>query len=348
MSPSENAIPSCSVVVCTCDRPDLLARCLDALAEQTYPSFQVIVVDNAPRTGRVKEVALARGARYVVEPEPGLSRARNRGARAADTEIVAFLDDDALPDAGWLEALCKEFSAPQVVAVAGRIYPLNVERVIPPTGEPRHVDRDTPAWFEMTNFGGIGSGSNMAFRRAMFDVWPGFDHRLGRGALVSAGEENYAFFTLVKQGYCVVATPRAIVYHPVATTWWAVRRRQLRNAIDAVGYFVLLFVRQRGYRFRILRYLVQGLVKRPRAWRRNPSLHRLPRLHSLTLLACLVAPVVYLGKGCRALLRRCFRRRSLKETATVWPPLTGEPAPASARPDVAGRPAPCESGAPRP
>jgi hypothetical protein len=52
------------------------------------------------------------------------------------------------------------------------------------------VDRQTPAWFERANFGGIGDGGNMAFRRYAFAVWPGFDVRLGRGALLHGGEEH--------------------------------------------------------------------------------------------------------------------------------------------------------------
>jgi cellulose synthase/poly-beta-1,6-N-acetylglucosamine synthase-like glycosyltransferase len=67
------------------------------------------------------------GVRYVVEPLVGLSRARNRGARACDSEIVAFLDDDALPEPEWLSGLLREFEDPLVMAVTGRILPLSVE-----------------------------------------------------------------------------------------------------------------------------------------------------------------------------------------------------------------------------
>src|SRR5690348_12347934 len=92
------AMPSCSVVICTRDRPRYLERCLNALGALDYPCFEIVVVDNAPSDGRTRDLAQRRQARYVVEPTPGLSRARNRGALESTGEIVAYLDDDAIVD----------------------------------------------------------------------------------------------------------------------------------------------------------------------------------------------------------------------------------------------------------
>src|SRR5437016_5283605 len=93
---------SCSVVVCTRNRPDHLNRCLEALSSVSYPRFDALVVDNAPADSRAKEVAERWGARYVVEPIVGLSRARNLGARTCSSDIVAFTDDDAVVDPEWV------------------------------------------------------------------------------------------------------------------------------------------------------------------------------------------------------------------------------------------------------
>src|SRR5947209_6858962 len=111
------SMPSSSVVVCTRDRPDYLDRCLDALALLEYPHFDVLVVDNAPSDGRTREVAARWDTRYVQEPVAGLSRARNRGAMESSGEIVAYLDDDAIVDSGWLSGLAVEFSDSRVMAV---------------------------------------------------------------------------------------------------------------------------------------------------------------------------------------------------------------------------------------
>jgi hypothetical protein len=57
-----------------------------------YPRFDVLVVDSAPGNSASRDVAARWGVSYVVEPRPGASRARNRGARQTDAEIVAYLD----------------------------------------------------------------------------------------------------------------------------------------------------------------------------------------------------------------------------------------------------------------
>src|SRR5258706_9785296 len=84
------------VVICTRDRPDELARCLASLPRQSLRPREIIVVDNASRDGRTREVAFAAGATYLREDRPGLDIARNTGALRVTSEIVAYTDDDVL------------------------------------------------------------------------------------------------------------------------------------------------------------------------------------------------------------------------------------------------------------
>src|SRR5262245_13787927 len=262
-----SAGPPCTVVICTRDRPELLDRCLAAVARLAYPRYDVLVVDNAPSDDRTRLVAARRGAEYVLEPVQGLSRARNCGAHASSSEIVAYLDDDSLPEPGWLDHLAIEFRDPDVMAVTGRIVAVDdpVEsdwlrawwQGLDCGAERRAVDRSEPAWFELANFGGIGDGGNMAFRGRAFDIWPGFHERLGRGALVSGGEEHHAFFSLIARGYRVVYTPSARVRHPYPTTLDAYRERALRDRCASSGYMTLLFAEEPAYRGAVVRYVAQ-------------------------------------------------------------------------------------------
>jgi glycosyltransferase involved in cell wall biosynthesis len=182
--------PSCSVVICTRDRPEYLERCLNGLASVDYPRFEVLVVDNAPSDGRARKTAARWDTRYTVEPIPGLSRARNRGLLESQSEIVAYLDDDAVAQRGWLSGLAAEFNDPVVIAVSGRVIPFKVASdeegklwaAITERGLVRHsFDRQTADWFVAANFGAIGIGANMGLRRSVLGIWPGFDVRLGRG-----------------------------------------------------------------------------------------------------------------------------------------------------------------------
>src|SRR5580698_4477415 len=122
------AAPAATVIVCTRDRADRLASCLEAVAAQEYPRFEVIVVDNAPLTDEVADLVGGRSwpvpVRRVVEPRPGLAWARNAGLRAAAGAIVAYLDDDERPDRYWLPELARGFTlTPDVAGVSGIVLP---------------------------------------------------------------------------------------------------------------------------------------------------------------------------------------------------------------------------------
>src|ERR1019366_6008990 len=108
--------PSCTVVICTRDRPKERGRCLEAVSRLRYRRFDVLVVDNAPSDSQASRVAARWGARYVLEPIKGASRARTRGVRSCDAEIIAFCDDDSVPEPEWLAALVSEFRDPLVMA----------------------------------------------------------------------------------------------------------------------------------------------------------------------------------------------------------------------------------------
>ena len=81
----------------------------------------------------------------------------------------------------------------------------------------------------------------MAFRRAAFDLWPGFDERLGRGAPLDSAEETRAFFELVEAGYRCVHAPDAIVWHPGPQTREEWKQFNLHNMTNAIAYAALLW-----------------------------------------------------------------------------------------------------------
>jgi glycosyltransferase involved in cell wall biosynthesis len=210
-------LPSCSVVVSTRDRPGPLPPASSPCAARR-PRTTRSSSWTALRVAKAAESVADRfGARYLRVERPGLSRARNRGADAASGEVVVFLDDDVTLDSGCIASLLEEFADPLTAAVGGRIVlddgdPAAREAFesfggFDPGPERRAIDRQTPDWFELTNFGGLGSGAMLAIRRAAFDAWPGFDERLGRGAPLDAGEEMHAYFSLVERGYRAVYTP---------------------------------------------------------------------------------------------------------------------------------------------
>jgi len=236
----EPAIPAgpISIVVCTHERPDDLERCLAALAPAAAAGHEVIVVDNAPRTGRTAAVAARFPFRYLVEPRQGLDHARNCGLAAATHPIVAYTDDDAVPEPDWPAAISAPLADPAVACVTGLVMPLELETEAQEQFEWYCLGRRT---FERRVFaapatppstaGVAGMGANMALRRELALDLGGFDPRLDGGMPTCSGGDTDMFARVLDAGAQIVYTPDALVWHR--------HRRDMRDLRDCIfGYGV--------------------------------------------------------------------------------------------------------------
>jgi glycosyltransferase involved in cell wall biosynthesis len=110
--PEQNHFAKVSVVICTYNRADLLERCLDYLQYQTNKNFEVVVI-NGPSTDNTETLLETYKQRIKVgrNPERNLSVSRNLGIELSDGDLIAFIDDDALPFDDWVETLIGEFNS---------------------------------------------------------------------------------------------------------------------------------------------------------------------------------------------------------------------------------------------
>lgn len=109
-----------SVVICTYNRASGLRATLDCLRLQRHSDFEVVVVNGPSTDGTAAMLAeLDLPIKVVDNPAANLSMSRNIGIRAAAGEIVAFIDDDALPEPAWLEQALPYFDDPEVAGVGG-------------------------------------------------------------------------------------------------------------------------------------------------------------------------------------------------------------------------------------
>jgi GT2 family glycosyltransferase len=223
--------PSVAVVVPTCNRLSTLLPCLDAILRSSVTPDEVIVVENRPVGSAVAaELAARHGGdsrvRYVEEPRPGVSWARNRGLAEVRSEIVAFVDDDVIVDRDWLACIALAFTEnPDAACVTGLILPVELEwpaqlwieqyggfskgfeRIVFDEGR-KEVDPLYPY-----SCGRFGSGANAALRADVARELGGFDIALGGGAGVNTGEDIDLFLRLMLSGHTLVYEPAALVWH---------------------------------------------------------------------------------------------------------------------------------------
>lgn len=218
---------SITVAICTRERPYSLERCLKSLSASSLVPDQILVIDNAPRTDATRLiVARFPGVRYYCEPRPGLSAARNAALATAETDIVAFTDDDVVIHADWLARLRESFAGPKVMVATGLVLPAELETESQFLFEKhlqffhqgyrrRHFDsayfsalqnKGVPVWQ-------IGAGANMAIRRVAYDLGFRFDIGLGPGVFGGCGEDSEFWYRTLAEGWSCIYDPAACVYH---------------------------------------------------------------------------------------------------------------------------------------
>lgn len=215
-----------SLVVCTRDRPEQLATCLRSLQALSHPPHEILVVDNAPSSDATRQlVTQLSGIRYVLEPRPGLSVARNTGISYSTGDIIAFTDDDVVVHPDWIRRLQYGFNDPNVMAVTGLMLPGELETESQlifqggsggPGWKYQRLIFDTQFFEEMSPRGvpvwRIGAGANMAFRRQIFEQVGTFDERLGAGAS-GCSEDSEFWYRILAKGWLCCYEPTAVVFH---------------------------------------------------------------------------------------------------------------------------------------
>ena len=245
--PEGAKLPSISVVVCTREHADVLERQLESLMGLDYPDYEVIVVDNAPVTRETREVCEKfPRVRYVLEPRKGLDYARNTGWRVARNEVVAYTDDDACADPGWLLGLGYNYLDPQVKCVTGTTYPMELETAAQEyferyggmqRGFVRRVYRPG-TWnaFYPLGSGRFGAGVNMSIRRETLERMGGFDNALDVGSVARGCGDLDIFARVIRDGGWLVYDPCAVVFHQHRRTMGELRRQMFDYGYGFCAY----------------------------------------------------------------------------------------------------------------
>lgn len=216
-----------SVVVCTYNRCVLLREAILSLFEQNIDknAYEIIVVDNNSTDDTrfaVSEISKGKTpiVRYVQEYQQGLSFARNTGAREATGEIIAYIDDDATADIGWLNGLMEVYeNFPDAGIVGGRIEPVWVRK------KPDWLTQNLEMSFGVLNYGNeiqelpfpnTPFGGNFSIKHDLCCELGGFCRNLGRKGLSLLSNEEVLLCRLAEQKKKkVYYTPKAVVHHKI-------------------------------------------------------------------------------------------------------------------------------------
>jgi glycosyltransferase involved in cell wall biosynthesis len=167
-----------SVIVCAFNEEQLLPGCLHSLLQQSFPPYEIIVINNAS-TDRTAAVASIPGIRVVDEPRKGLVVARETGRCVSTGDVLVYVDADCRAPREWLGLVAQEFASPhQPVAVTGpyRFYDWDIiGRVLV-----RMYDYSlAPLTHVLAQYvfclGAVLYGGNFAVRRDALETIGGFD-----------------------------------------------------------------------------------------------------------------------------------------------------------------------------
>jgi len=212
-----------SVVIPTYRRPQLLMECIAALARQDFKrdDFEVIVVSDGPDNVTKKMVVSWKHTglldiRYVPLPvKKGPAAARNAGWRAALGQIIAFTDDDTMPDKGWLCNIWESYASQPYVAFTGRV-------MVPAPEKPTDYEWNT-AQLEKAEF----ITANCACTRLALEKTGGFDERFE----IAWREDSDLEFKLLQHNIPIIHLQHALVVHPVRKADWGVSLKEQRKSM---------------------------------------------------------------------------------------------------------------------
>jgi len=219
--------PLISVIIPTCYREHLLLLCVDSIEMQDYAHWEALIIDQDPKQSLRERLSQRYPGdtrlRYFYLERAGASRARNLGIQNARAKIVAFIDDDAAAEPGWLLAIASAFSRdPSLVLVAGRIEPLWASK------RPRWYPGEREFLLGLYNIGNEMRpmpehdqpiSANMAGLREVILKLGGFDESLGfdhfRKRMIT-GEDATLGIRSRRAGYTPYYHPGMVVRHRIS------------------------------------------------------------------------------------------------------------------------------------
>lgn len=208
-----------SVIIITKDRSDHLKNLLTSLKENSFTNFELIIVDQSKKeqiSDKVLEILnVFQKVIYLKSKQSGKSKGLNLAIKVSSCPLIAFTDDDCLPDKYWINNIIEAFRRNnKVIALFGRTIPYQPKK---------HIGLLCPATFDHRNtrfvtkpckhWEKIGFGNNMAWRKKFFNKFGLFKEWLGPGSIGSNAEDAEISLRALINKQMIMFEPRMKIYH---------------------------------------------------------------------------------------------------------------------------------------
>lgn len=259
-----------SIIIATYNRCDFLEDCIKSYSEQDCDksAFEVLIINNNSTddteiiSNRLIEKYPEVNVRYLVETNQGLSYGRNRGIHESKYALIHFFDDDAIATPSYISSIIDTFERnPKALASGGKILLNYFDK------RPRWASVYIESIFGLFDIGNTEKefprrnyprGSNMTFKRELFDKVGTFDISLGRkGKIMLGGEEKEMFQRVYELGASVIYNPLTVCYHAVPTE--RTKLDSIRNQVFGIGVSENIRINNSALKYKVNRYLMEGV-----------------------------------------------------------------------------------------
>lgn len=251
-----------SVILCTYNRERYLYNVLHSIAAGTYRDYEIVLVNNNSSDGTEAECQRFQADHpevafhYCVEPQQGLSHARNRGIREAQGDILVYVDDDALVNPEYLQTYAAFFQQhPEAMAAGGPILP-QYDGCEEPQWMSHYTRQLVTGKLDLGSrecefpSGAFPGGGNAAYRKQVFDEVGLFNPELGRkGNSLIGAEEKDLFDKMTSRGIRFYYLPTAILYHLIPP------KKLTQDYFDRLTYSIGVSERYRTKQIGQMKYL---------------------------------------------------------------------------------------------
>jgi len=221
-----------TVLVCTCNRPEIIETCILSVLNSTYGDFEFLIVDQSTdkKTEEIveKHKRVDQRIKYMHMNASGKTKALNLAIRNSSGDIIAQTDDDCVVAQDWLEKIVGAFHEnPDVTVVFGSV----VDNKALGGRKGRDLIKDRKFAGRLSKLLFVGDAANRSVRRVVYEKIKGHDELLGIGAPLLGSEDQDFVYRVLKAGFKVLCVRKIIVIH------YVYRVRDLNSYVSVIRGF---------------------------------------------------------------------------------------------------------------